>query len=41
MPTTTRRAPTTMGNVQDNDGNDVNGSNSGVITTKEATTQQH
>jgi hypothetical protein len=32
---TTRRAPTTMGDVWDNDGNEVNGSIHSVIMTKE------
>jgi hypothetical protein len=36
MPTMTRRAPTTTGDIQDDKGNDVNGSNGGVVTTKEA-----
>jgi hypothetical protein len=36
MPMTTRRALMTMGDVQDNDGNYLNSSNSGVVTAKEA-----
>jgi hypothetical protein len=41
MPTTTRRAPRTMGDIREDDGNEVNGSNGGVITTKEANAWQH
>jgi hypothetical protein len=40
-PTTTRRAPTTMGDIRDNEGNNINGSNGGVVTTKEANAWQH
>jgi hypothetical protein len=41
MPTTARRAPTTIRDIRDNNGNDINSSNGGVVTVEEANAQQH